>query len=161
MRLSTGSHQESLQWLKILVIRAHFHSTAVACVKGSRVWGWESPSPRHPARRKQGRGGCKSPAGRWEAEGPKRTQEGAGPFPLGCARGAIDTGRQSQPSLPKRSQGSDGGGPLARTADIARSTSHTARLRIHRQARFPHGRIKCCSNALDVRDRHRKVTPRP
>ncbi len=91
----------------------------------------------------------------------RRGTEGAGHFPLDCARGAIDTGRRSPPSLPERSQGSDGGDPLTRTADIFHDSSHTTRLHTHRQARFPHGRIKCCSNVLDVRDRHRKVTPRP
>jgi hypothetical protein len=82
-------------------------------------------------------------------------------LPLDCARGAIDTGRQSQPSLPKRSQGSDGGGPLTRTADISPSSGHTTHIHTHRQARFPHGRIKCCPNVSDIRNRHRKVTPRP
>lgn len=91
--------------------------------------------------------------------GTRRAREESSPARR--ARGAIDTGRQSQPSLPKRSQGSDGGGPLTRTADIPADIRHDAHIDTHRQAQFPHGRIKCCSNALDVRDRHRKVTPRP
>ena len=74
-------------------------------------------------------------------------------------------GRTTQAGIASRhyqseAVGSDGGGPLARTADISHVSSHNPSQHTHRQPRFSHGRIKCCPNASDVRTRHRKVTPR-
>ena len=65
---------------------------------------------------------------------PPARHRGAGPFPL-----VAPVAQSTQAGVARRhyqgeAVGSDGGGPLMRTADIRRSSSHTDRYHIHRQA---------------------------